>query len=104
VEVHQRISKRYHELAKHLEPLAQKEIEMVGGVNPPPGVPNLFNTVWTLTINNQNSGILTLTGVNGVTITGVNTIAATSARVFIVTVTSPTTVAIQSVYAGAVTL
>src|SRR5882757_11200342 len=25
------------------------------GVNPPPGVPNLFNTVWTLTINNQNS-------------------------------------------------
>jgi len=45
VEVHQRISKRYHELAKHLEPLAQKEIEMGGGVNPPPGLLKLLMAV-----------------------------------------------------------
>src|ERR1019366_7243631 len=25
------------------------------GVNPPNGVPNLFNTTWTLTINNQDN-------------------------------------------------
>lgn len=74
------------------------------GVNPPPGVPNLFNTVWTLTINNQNSGTMTLTGGAGVTITGVATIATVTARVFVITIASPTTVSIQSVYAGAVTL
>src|SRR3984885_16222936 len=39
------------------------------GVNPPNGVPNLFNVSWTLTINNFNSGILTLSGANGTTIT-----------------------------------
>jgi hypothetical protein len=66
------------------------------GVNPPPGVPNLFNTTWTLTINNQNSGIMTLTGGTGVTITGTATLAATSSRVFVVTITSPTTVTMQS--------
>jgi hypothetical protein len=75
------------------------------GVNPPPGVPNLFNMVWTLTINNFNNtaGVITLTGGTGVTINGVNTIAISSARVFTVTVTSPTTVVIQSVSAGTIT-
>jgi hypothetical protein len=69
------------------------------GVNPPPGVPNLFNMTWTLTINNQNntSGIITLTGGAGVTITGTATIAIVTSRVFVVTITSPTTVTMQSV-------
>jgi hypothetical protein len=67
------------------------------GVNPPPGVPNLFNTTWTLTINNQNSGIVTLTGGTGVTIGGTATIATVTSRVYVVTINSPTTVTIQSV-------
>jgi len=75
------------------------------GVNPPPGVPNLFNMVYTLTILNFNtaSGVITLTGGTGVTITGTNTIATGSERAFIVTITSPTTVTIQSMYAGTIT-
>jgi hypothetical protein len=72
------------------------------GVNPPPGVPNLFNTTWTLTINNQNNtaGIITLTGGAGVTILGTATIAIVTSRVFVVTITSPTTVTMQSVGAS----
>jgi len=66
------------------------------GVNPPPGVPNLFNTTWTLTINNQNTGTMTLTGGAGVTIVGTATIATVSSRVFVLTITSPTTVSMQS--------
>jgi hypothetical protein len=66
------------------------------GVNPPTGVPNLFNVSWTLFINNQNSGTLTLTGGAGVTLGGTATIATDTTRAFIVTVTSPTTVTIQS--------
>jgi hypothetical protein len=69
------------------------------GVNPPPGVPNLFNVAWTLTINNQNSGTLTLTGGTGVTINGLATIATVTARVYSVTITSPTTVVFQSLEA-----
>jgi hypothetical protein len=68
------------------------------GVNPPPGVPNLFNTSWTLTINNQAAG-LTLTAGVGVTFVGTNaaTIATVTSRVYVLTVTSPTTVTMQSV-------
>jgi hypothetical protein len=71
------------------------------GVNPPPGVPNLFNTSWTLTLVNLNTsaGVITLTGGTGVTINGVATTPIGSARTFIVTVSSPTTVTIQSVFA-----
>jgi hypothetical protein len=69
------------------------------GVNPPPGVPNLFNVSWTLTINNQNSGLLTLTQGAGVTIIGSATTATVTARVYAVTITSPTTVTMQSVEA-----
>lgn len=74
------------------------------GVNPPPGVPNLFNVVWTVTILNFNTaaGVITLTGGAGVTITGTNTIAITSERIFVVTVTSPTTVTLQSVNSGTI--
>lgn len=75
------------------------------GVNPPPGVPNLFNVSWTLQIVNLNNtaGIITLTGGAGVTITGVNTIAINAERAFVVTITSPTTVVFQSVDARTIT-
>lgn len=75
------------------------------GVNPPSGVPNLFNVSWTLTINNQNSGTLTIAGGTGVTLVGTNaaSLATGTARVYVVTVTSPTTVTLQSAYAGVVT-
>ena len=74
------------------------------GVNPPPGVPNLFNVSWTLTVYNTNAGTLTLSAGagTGVTLTGLGTIPTSNARIFIVTITSPTTVSIQSVYTGAV--
>jgi non-ribosomal peptide synthetase component F len=68
------------------------------GVNPPNGVPNLFNTTWTLTINNQNTGSITLAGGTGVTLLGTNavTIVTVTSRVYVVTITSPTTVTMQS--------
>ena|ERR1700721_337003 len=76
------------------------------GVNPPPGVPNLFNVAWTLTINNVNtsSGVITLTGGAGVTIAGPGpaTIAISSQRLFLVTVTSPTTVVMQSMFSDTI--
>lgn len=71
-------------------------------VSPPPGVPNLFNMVYTLTIinNNTSSGAITLTGGTGVTINGTNTIAIATNREFLVTVTSPTTVTLQNLISG----
>jgi len=66
------------------------------GVNPPPGVPNLFNFTYTLTVVNTNAGTLTFTGGAGVTITGTVTTAAE--RVYLVTVTSPTTVTIAPMF------
>jgi hypothetical protein len=74
------------------------------GVNPPPGVPNLFNMSWTLTINNQNTGTLTLVAGTGVTLAGVTTVATVTERLYTVTITSPTTVTIQGVYASLATL
>jgi hypothetical protein len=44
-EVHQRISKRYRELARHSEALAQKETARIGGANPPPGLLRLLMAV-----------------------------------------------------------
>ena len=70
------------------------------GVNPPPGVPNLFNVTYTLTIVNTNGGTLTLTGGAGVTLSGTTTIVTASSRVYLVTVTSPTTVSIQGMYSS----
>lgn len=70
------------------------------GVNPPPGVPNLFNTVWTLTIVNLNTGVLTLAAGAGVTLSGTTTVPTTgAARTYTVTITSPTTVTIQGMFA-----
>jgi len=72
------------------------------GVNPPVGVPNLFNVVYTLTIVNLNtaSGVITLTGGSGVTITGTATIPIGAERVFTVTINSPTQVTMQSMFAS----
>jgi hypothetical protein len=41
-DVHQRISKRYHELAKHSDVLAQRQIEVLGGRNPSSGLLKLL--------------------------------------------------------------
>ena len=68
------------------------------GVNPPPGVPNLYNVTYTLTIVNTNAGTLTLTAGTGVTLSGTTTVVTASSRTYLVTVTSPTTVTIQGMY------
>ncbi len=70
------------------------------GVNPPPGVPNLFNVVWTLTIVNTNSGTLTLAAGTGVTLAGTTTVLAGAERVYSITINSPTTVTIQGIFAS----
>lgn len=69
------------------------------GVNPPPGVPNLFNVTWTLTIVNLNSATLTLVAGAGVTLSGTTTVLTGALRQYLVTITSPTTVTIQGLYA-----
>ena len=75
------------------------------GVNPPPGVPNLFNVSWTLTLLNFNTsaGAITLSGGTGVTLSGGSeTTAISTARVYEVIITSPTTVSIVSMYSYAI--
>jgi hypothetical protein len=68
------------------------------GVNPPPGVPNLFNVAYTLIIVNTNAGTLTLTAGTGVTLSGTTTVTTGAERVYLVTITSPTTVSIQGMF------
>lgn len=70
------------------------------GVNPPVGVPNLFNVTYTLTIVNTDASTLTLTAGTGVTLSGTTTVVAASERVYLVTITSPTTVTIQGMYSS----
>jgi hypothetical protein len=70
------------------------------GVNPPPGVPNLFNVTWTLTIVNTNAGTLTLSAGAGVTLSGTTTVTTASMREYLVTITSPTTVTIQGMFSS----
>jgi len=69
------------------------------GVNPPPGVPNLFNVTWTMSIVNLNSATLTLLAGAGVTLSGTTTVLTLAKRDYAVTITSPTTVTIQGMYA-----
>jgi len=78
----------------------QAQITSFGaGVNPPPGVPNLFNVAYTLTIinNNTSSGAITLAAGTGVTLTAGAAIAISTAVEFVVSVLSPTTVSITRV-------
>jgi hypothetical protein len=67
------------------------------GVNPPNGAPNLFNFTYTLTVVNTG-GALTFTGGAGVTVSGA--VPTASSRVYLVTVTSPTTVTIAPMYSS----
>jgi len=67
------------------------------GVNPPNGVPNLFNVAYRLTIVNTTT-TLTLTAGAGVTITGTATVLGGAEVTYVVTITSPTTVTIQRMY------
>lgn len=70
------------------------------GVNPPPGVPNLFNVSWTLTILNTDASTLVLSAGTGVTLSGTTSVPAGAIRVYQVTINSPTTVTIQGMYAS----
>ncbi len=70
------------------------------GVNPPPGVPNLFNVAYTLIIVNTDAGTLTLTAGTGVTLSGTTTVVTASMREYLVTITSPTTVTIQGMFSS----
>lgn len=66
----------------------------------PPGVPNLTNVSYTLSIVNANttSGVLTLSAGAGVTISGLTgTVAITATATYVVTVTSPSTVTLYRV-------
>ena len=73
------------------------------GVNPPPGVPNLFNVSWTFTLINLNSASITLAGGTGVTVVAPGgTILTATERVYVVTITSPTTVTFQTTNSGGV--
>jgi hypothetical protein len=80
------------------------------GVNPPAGVPNLFNLTWTVTIVNQNltAGALTLTAGAGVTlatngaqsatvITFAAAVTTPIIAIYQLQVTSPTTVTMTRV-------
>ncbi len=73
--------------------------------SPPPGVPNLLNLTVQVSIvnNNTSSGAITLTGGTGVTIVGgPSTIAITTSRQFLMTVTGPASVTLQSIGTGGV--
>jgi hypothetical protein len=72
-------------------------------VNPTPGVPNLFNLSFVVVIENTNAGTLTITGGTGVTLVGTATILTVNQRTWVVTITSPTTVTMQTVGAQATT-
>lgn len=72
-------------------------------VNPPLGVPNLFNMAYTLTLVNNNTsvGAITLTAGTGVTLVGTAWAGAIATTItYVVTVTSPTTVTITRAQTG----
>lgn len=69
------------------------------GVNPSPGVPNLFNLTYTLEIWNTNAsaGTVTLTAGAGVTISGSAVVTFSTLVEYVVTITSPTTITLTRV-------
>jgi hypothetical protein len=71
--------------------------------SPAPGVPNLFNTSYYFEIINTNgTGTITLAAGAGVTLgTSSNALIVSSTRGWLVTVTGPATVTIQTVGSGA---
>jgi hypothetical protein len=71
------------------------------GVNPPNGVPNLFNVTWTLKIINTSTTLtLTAAAGSGITLTGTATVLAGAEVDYLVTITSPTTVTIQRMFSS----
>lgn len=64
------------------------------GLNPPVGVPNLFNMTYLLRITNANTGTITLTGGTGVTFVGAATLVTLTFTDFMVTVTGPAQITI----------
>lgn len=68
-------------------------------------VPQVQGASWIFEFWNANtsSGAVTLTAGTGVTITGTNTLAVGVGRVYIVTITSPTTVTFQDIGGSALT-
>lgn len=73
------------------------------GLGVPQSAPNLFNISWTLTIENT-AAALTLTAGTGVTLVGSAVVPTVSQRTWVVTITSPTTVNMQTVGAQATTV
>jgi hypothetical protein len=73
-----------------------------GGTGQPPGVPNLVNVSFYFElINNAATFTVTLVGGTGVTLgTGAATVVTGGTRGWIVTVTSPTTVSMQTIGSG----
>jgi hypothetical protein len=84
---------------------AQIKAQIAGlesGLNPPIGVPNLFNLSYTLTIVNSNTsaGVITLSGGTGVTISGTATVAVGASRTYVVTITSSNAVTLTNAMSG----
>jgi len=72
-----------------------------GGTGQPPGVPNLVAVSFYFELINNGTGIVTLVGGTGVTLgTGTETIAVGGTRGWIVSITSPTTVSMQTIGSG----
>jgi hypothetical protein len=67
------------------------------GSTPPLGVPNLFNLSYILTIENTNGGTLTLSAGTGVTLVGTATMLTNNERSWVVTVTGPASITMQTV-------
>lgn len=72
-------------------------------VNAPPGVPNLFNLTYLLSIHNTDGSTLTITAGAGVTLLGTATVLTANTRVWQVQVNSANTVIMQTLGAAATT-
>ena len=71
------------------------------GVNPPAGIPNLFNVAVFVQINNLSGNLITMAAGTGVTLgSGSNNVAANTSRSYVLTITSPTTVTLQTTGSG----
>lgn len=68
-------------------------------VNPPVGIPNLFNLTYLLRVfnNNTSSGAITLTAGAGVTISGSAVVAVGTAVIYVVSFSSPNAVTLTRV-------
>jgi hypothetical protein len=66
------------------------------GLGLPLGVPNLFNIGWQFVIYNTEGATLTITAGTGVTLVGTATITTATMRSWVITVTSPTTITMQT--------